>query len=374
MSEPEGGSAVDCTSTIDTLSWLSIAAALLVPGVQILWCLWRRRAGSADGIDDIEMFRDDEGSTVEVVALFSNPRLPRALGIAQLSFGQELRDLLRAFPSSQLAVEPASTPADAETAVSTHRPSCLLFCGHTIDGKLVLESESGRGGETTDERWLERLLSTGQPEAHREKGTASPAIRCLVLNGCTTAVIGRKLADSHPHLCIVCWSTIAEDSALRAFGRGFFDSIARYNRRSGASKPAELGPTAVDAAFVQGCRAFADAGFSFGDPKAWLHPPGHPHHQRPDLRGCCNCVPPVHGEVSLLRPRLPSELIEGSNADPEAPPPTLSLWVERRGEDCIASSLRRSVWEPLRSFASGAAAKASSHIHQLGSSAARSCV
>ena len=54
-------------------------------------------------------------------------------------------------------------------------------------------------------------------------------------------------------------------------------------------------------AFDAGCAAFLDAGFRFGDPLAYLHPPGHPHRApRGWVAGCEACAPPVQGRVVLL--------------------------------------------------------------------------
>ena len=85
---------------------------------------------------------------VEVVALFSNPRIPRRLGQAYkpLSFGQDLKFLMRTLPRGELAVEPAVSLYTARRALVQHRPRVLVFSGHTIgeDGDTVaLETPDG---------------------------------------------------------------------------------------------------------------------------------------------------------------------------------------------------------------------------------------
>ena len=322
----------------------------------------------------------------------------------RLSFGQELRHLLRAFSPAELAVEPATTSTDAENAVRAHSPSLVLFSGHTWQNRLLLETESGRadvGGQGGDETFIDRLIVASasggnggdQPGVHHDqeagKNCRGAGIQALVLNGCMTSHLGERLCKMHPHLCVVCWSTVAEDSALRAFGRGFFDSVAaqlRERRRDGhhsstgssaqggaweklkraAQRPFgrlwvmlgwELGPFAaeqisgatahgesapdsplrelvdpslVEAAFVEGCRSYVEAGYSFGDPQSWLHPAGHPHLQRPNLRDCCGCIPPVHGQAILLRPPLePMDHLPLEHSD------------ERRGHAGAAADLKR---------------------------------
>ena len=57
----------------------------------------------------------------------------------------------------------------------------------------------------------------------------------------------------------------------------------------------------IEAAFAAACDEFRAANFKFGDPEEYLHPPGHPHHYRPDFKRCEQCVPPVHGQVELIR-------------------------------------------------------------------------
>jgi hypothetical protein len=48
-----------------------------------------------------------------------------------------------------------------------------------------------------------------------------------------------------------------------------------------------------------GAESFLERNFRFGDPADYFHPPGHPHHSKPDFSGLCEqCVPPVHGKVS----------------------------------------------------------------------------
>ena len=165
-----------------------------------------------------------------------------------------------------------------------------------------------------------------------------------------------------PKLNVVCWQTLAEDNAARAFSVGFYNNLAaqlerearrrkrwrdespfrrcrRYDgapahhmsprllRRlppmaanhvgavpaplphAAASSPAALATLccpgrrrpssriSIEAAFTAGCDKFRQRGFKFGDPEQYLHPPGHPHHLRPDFVNCPHCTPPVHGQV-----------------------------------------------------------------------------
>ena len=47
-----------------------------------------------------------------------------------------------------------------------------------------------------------------------------------MLNGCQTDEIGRSLVRALPKLAIVCWESVAEDSAARAFAVGFYAAVA----------------------------------------------------------------------------------------------------------------------------------------------------
>ena len=187
-------------------------------------------------------------------------------------------------------------------------------------------------------RFRERL---GVEPPSKPRGLALSRLRCVVLNGCQTDEIGRSLVKALPKLAVVCWETVAEDAAARAFAVGFYASVAerlrersRYRKRMRrmwprllslvlpqslvetlfGSDPEDAGCTAASTttatpglstcawkAFEAGCYAFGAAGFRFGDPADYLHPPGHPHSFRPCLKGSCDgCTPPVHGSIVLI--------------------------------------------------------------------------
>ena len=58
---------------------------------------------------------DDGGVTKELLALFSNPQLSRQaqqLGLRPLSFGQDIKHLLRSMDMRDIAIEPAATLRD----------------------------------------------------------------------------------------------------------------------------------------------------------------------------------------------------------------------------------------------------------------------
>ncbi|KAL1512389.1 hypothetical protein AB1Y20_005647 [Prymnesium parvum] len=368
----------------------------------------------------------DSMQNKDLLALFSNPKLrvsqARALGLRPLSFGQDIKHLLRAMSIHEIAIEPAATLQDAQAAISKYRPRILVFSGHTVMGSLAFEDTSGRLDEHASAESIGKMLydgrqsllnlhvrqtdasarSTSRPcsnlavdsivdeesinissresveehselsrtptspndlspfspksvsrlhssslnkyskpslrlsrllrgdrESGRKKvgralrvstraaespplppGSALLRLECIVLNGCKTESIGRHLLSVARHVTVVCWSTLAEDNAARAFSVGFYQAVHTMlqKERQGTS---HLSPwrrargsgdkLKIELAFNAGCTSFVKEGFTFGDPEEYFHPRGHPHDYRPDYTSCINCTPPVHGECLMLR-------------------------------------------------------------------------
>ena len=152
-------------------------------------------------------------------------------------------------------------------------------------------------------------------------------LEVVVLCGCDTEPIARQLLDAAQQesvgggLEILCWASVVEDSAARAFSMGVYASIAARARigisAAATSQPAssrracmrwrrkrEESAVALpmgETAFWAGCKTFAENGFRFGNPKDFLHRPGHPHMSKPEFISCPGCTPPVHGMPLLLR-------------------------------------------------------------------------
>lgn len=341
------------------LVWLLIGLLLLCAVVLVLCCAGCLCQLFCGGRRRTRERQNTTFAQTEVLALFSNPRLPesaqRTLGLRPLSFGLDLKHLLRALPRDALAIEPAATLLDAQSALARHRPRLLVFSGHTISGALAFETPEGRlefadgafFAELMDSaRWTESgrlpelvkrasLHPSGgadEPSSPTSRGRQAAAqaqhvtalvegalsrIECVLLNGCQTEEVARQLLNAAPQLsAVVCWPTLAEDSAARAFGAGFYACVAQKleEEAARASEVAEAGGcwprrrgraqvegSWVEAAFAAGCASFTEQGFVFGDPAAYLHEPGHPHLRRPRFGTCEGCAPPVHGRVCMLR-------------------------------------------------------------------------
>lgn len=238
------------------------------------------------------------GHHVELLALFANPTLPthiaQQLGLKPLRLGQELRFLLRTIPKLYLEVQPAATMADARQALERYNPRIIMFSGHTFMGALAFELDNGR-------------IDTHSPPAHfvnllRLATARSAALRkrleLVFLNGCETTSLANDIVSAMPWLKVICWHTITEDQAARSFAVGFVDAVGESLV---VNDLRHRGRVTVEEAFMAGCVHMQSEGFRLGDPRDYLHPPGHPHTHKPDYSGSCfGCLPPVHGDAVLL--------------------------------------------------------------------------
>ena len=188
---------------------------------------------------------------------------------------------MRALPHEHLAVEPAASIEDVGAAVRAHNPRILLFSGHSFMGSLAFELPDGRIDLPPAASFIRQLS--------RE---AAPRLECVFLNGCHTAALGHKLVEQMPWLYVICWCSITEDAAARAFATGFYDAVGDfiYNGES----------IGIELAYWLGLGKMYSEGFRLGDPASYLHHPTHPHVRAPVFSGCDGCCPPVHGNVVLL--------------------------------------------------------------------------
>ena len=221
------------------------------------------------------------GDRIELLALFSNPSVHSGLNLQPLKLGKELKSLLEAIPSVFTAVQPAATLHDVRVTLRQHNPQIALFSGHCFMDRLAFELPSG----CVDLPSSADLISALNP-------TLNSRLRCVVLNGCRTSNLAADIVCSIPQIAVICWSSLAEDSAARAFARGLYDHIGSALLTSGTFD--------LRQAYLAGFQAFIKSGYVYGDPAQYAHPPSHQHLQRPSFTNCIGCCPPVHGCPVLL--------------------------------------------------------------------------
>merc|ERR1719424_2336626 len=171
-----------------------------------------------------------ERKQVEVLALFSNPRVPMSapVQLRPLQLGQELKYLMRSL-GLHVVVEPAASLQDVERAVAAHDPRLVHFSGHSWMGSLAFESSDGRIEVPPPQAFIAKL---------RQKN--APRLQLVFLNGCETAELGYQIVTEMPYVMAICWATltltptryvmaicwatITEDAAARAFAQGFYDA------------------------------------------------------------------------------------------------------------------------------------------------------
>lgn len=250
-----------------------------------------------------------------------------------------LRSLSTSPPSSEPpSIEELASEAALEAHLEAQQQEALgmQHCGRSWMEAAAAEraaDDISSGSSPQQSRRLSllaRMISPaigpgiGQPRGAPAPNLALSRLACIVLNSCDTLRIGKALVRAlPPGVALVCWSTLTEDSAARAFIVGFYQYLAAAVERPSVLPWAVCGPPRdglelVHAAFAAGCDSFSRGGFRFGDPAEYLHPPDHPHWRAPQFSQCTNCAPPVQGKVVLLytrhdveRGRLMLEQVEG---------------------------------------------------------------
>ena len=56
----------------------------------------------------------------------------------------------------------------------------------------------------------------------------APRLQLVFLNGCETAELGYQIVTEMPYVMAICWATITEDAAARAFAQGFYDAAGSF--------------------------------------------------------------------------------------------------------------------------------------------------
>ena len=134
---------LSCTLAMSTTRTAARHIAALLSGVGLGYIValsrlrWRRRRQL-----------NAEWTRADFVALFCNPKLPRSFGMRPLSFGQDMKFIMRTLPRYLLHVEPAASLYTARRALVQNRPRIVVFSGHTShvgqSPHLCFETPDGR--------------------------------------------------------------------------------------------------------------------------------------------------------------------------------------------------------------------------------------
>ena len=213
-----------------------------------------------------------------------------------------LRTLSRSHDAAPSTVAAVEAHLDAQQAAAFDMQHC---------SRAWMERAASERAATTalDDHPPSPSQAISRITGHRTSSTSEPVhalsrLQCIVLNACESLEVGRALVRALPGVAVVCWPTLAEDAAARAFMVGF---MARLASACALERPSLIpwaprleGLPLVKAAFQAGCNSFSRGGFRFGDPNDFLHPRHHPHWRKPDFKTCRHCAPPVQGKVVLL--------------------------------------------------------------------------
>jgi Zn-finger protein len=198
-----------------------------------------------------------------MVAFYSNPRLPaRVAGGKQLNaLTREMRFVIHSMNPFDYHIEPATTEDNIKDALRRLRPSIVVFSAHSAGNHLIIENDDGSHRRITADTFATMLSDS----YHGSKRT----LLCVVILACDTSRLGQMIFDAFDGECVViCWkSVLVHDTAAAKFAMGFLQNVTDQLNDGTTESTIELD---VHAAFDAACRAYKDAGYSFGDPKEWV--------------------------------------------------------------------------------------------------------
>jgi hypothetical protein len=121
--------------------------------------------------------------------------------------------------SVSVVVETNITVARFRDALLEHRPEVLVFCGHgdaQLGDGLALAFVAGDGVtiDVVREETMSGIFDMLREAQAREGGR----LQLLLLNGCSTLLLAKRLSKEVELPYIVCWSTRVADEAASVFG------------------------------------------------------------------------------------------------------------------------------------------------------------
>ena len=191
----------------------------------------------------------NDSQQAHIVAIFCNPRLPSKYGLAPLSFGQDLKFMMRTLPQGMFYVEPAASLYTMRRALVHHRPRCLILSGHTSpNGHFCFETPDGRYDQQATLDLLVHLLRTlhsalpdgGPPPeavAAVEAHLAAQEAAALEMQHCSRAWMERASAERavDQEVAAVSRSSSSSSRSSAAAGGGVRTGLLQIG-------PLQLGP------------------------------------------------------------------------------------------------------------------------------------
>ena len=173
--------------------------------------------------------------SINVLLAFARPK-----DSGELSLLSEFKTIRRALKETDhgrrvsLTVLPAASIDDLRAALmAAPKYQILHISSHGSSGRLEFEDERG-----------ERQLIKGQAFAEYIKGYAPP-LQCVILNGCETLSIAKRLSAFLPFA--IAMKGQVDDEASRLFSQGFYEKL-------GAGFSSGSGELDIPAAFKEGVR------------------------------------------------------------------------------------------------------------------------
>jgi len=144
-------------------------------------------------------------------------------GRRRLDLERDMRTVLRALPVGEREIRAAAqfptdliVPLKGDARNEPIRPRVLHFSGHGhIDG-LVMEDPNGHAVKVPTDELIATL---------RECLQLQDCIECIFLNLCETGHIADRIHTDFPHLYVVAWHTVVQDTVAQSFAREFYSFL-----------------------------------------------------------------------------------------------------------------------------------------------------
>ena len=181
-----------------------------------------------------------------VVIFYANPlNNPRG----RLRIEQEMIETLELTDYTEhIFIVPVTTVNSFQTYLRRLRPLTFCFVGHSDEVHIAFCDECNRNKPVPLTTFCNYVRSAYGDDLH--------TLRTVCLFACKTGNLARELQSVVPHVAIVYWKTLTEDSASRLFAKSFLKDL--------------LGRAEIRDAFQRAKSALIDAGMTLADPAPLL--------------------------------------------------------------------------------------------------------